>query len=102
MLSDITRAFVISLATVSPLVPRTFAATETEAHKNERMEWFRDARFGMFIHWGLYSIPAGEWNGETKHAEWIRHTAKIPLEEYEKLVPQFNPTNFDASAWARI
>ena len=38
------------------------------------MAWWREARFGMFIHWGLYAIPAGEWNGETNHAEWIRTT----------------------------
>ena len=45
-----------------------------------RMTWWREARFGMFIHWGLYSIPAGEWKGETNHAEWIRTTAQIPNE----------------------
>lgn len=66
------------------------------------MQWWRDARFGMFIHWGLYSIPAGEWKGETKHAEWIRTTAQIPLEEYDKFVPQFNPVNFDATAWVQM
>ena len=37
-----------------------------------RMAWWREARFGMFLHWGLYSIPAEEWKGETNHAEWIR------------------------------
>ena len=67
------------------------------------MDWWREARFGMFIHWGLYSIPAGEWLGGpgkgTGHAEWIRDTAQIPVEEYDKLKEQFNPVKFDADAW---
>jgi alpha-L-fucosidase len=65
------------------------------------MEWWRDARFGMFIHWGLYSIPAGEWNGTyTKTAgEWIMDGLKIPASEYEKFAGQFNPTLFNARDW---
>jgi alpha-L-fucosidase len=66
------------------------------------MQWWRDARFGMFIHWGLYAIPAGEWEGKTNYGEWIRESAHIPLEEYEKFQAQFNPVNFDADAWARM
>ncbi|MBS3943976.1 MAG: alpha-L-fucosidase, partial [Melioribacter sp.] len=49
---------------------------ETKEERDVRMQWWRDARFGLFIHWGLYSIPAGEWNGSTNHAEWIRTTAQ--------------------------
>ena len=67
-----------------------------------RMAWWRDARFGMFIHWGLYAIPAGEWNGETNHAEWIRTTAQIPIKTYDAFLDQFNPVKFDAQAWARM
>lgn len=70
--------------------------------RDERMKWWREARFGLFIHWGLYAIPAGEWQGETKYAEWIRHRAKIPLDEYDKFLGQFNPVKFDADAWARM
>ncbi len=70
--------------------------------RDTRMKWWREARFGMFIHWGLYAIPAGQWNGQTNHAEWIRTTARIPVERYEKLVAQFNPVKFDADAWARM
>jgi alpha-L-fucosidase len=69
---------------------------------DERVEWWRDARFGMFIHWGLYSTLQGEWNGTTGHAEWIRTTAQIPLEEYDKLQAEFNPVNYDADAWCRM
>ncbi len=58
------------------------------------LDWFQDARFGMFIHWGLYSLIG-------KH-EWVMHTDAIPPAEYEKLAPQFNPTRFDAERWVRI
>jgi alpha-L-fucosidase len=66
---------------------------------DERLAWWREARFGMFIHWGLYSVLAGEWMGRTDHAEWIRNTAHIPLEVYDRLVARFNPTLFDPDAW---
>ncbi len=51
---------------------------EITVKEPSKMDWWSEARFGMFIHWGLYSILSGEWNGETKHAEWIRTTAQIP------------------------
>ncbi len=66
-----------------------------------RLDWWREARFGMFIHWGLYSVPAGKWGDSTRHAEWIMTTAQIPVPEYEKFLGQFNPVKFDADAWAR-
>ncbi|HXI21788.1 MAG TPA: alpha-L-fucosidase, partial [Gemmatimonadales bacterium] len=50
------------------------------------MGWWREARFGLFIHWGLYSILGGAWGGRTDYAEWIRNNAHIPLREYDKLV----------------
>ncbi|MBD3341392.1 MAG: alpha-L-fucosidase, partial [Candidatus Lokiarchaeota archaeon] len=77
-------------------------AGENETDKARRMEWWRDARFGMFIHWGLYAVPAGEWQGETDHAEWIRTTAQIPIDVYDQFVDQFNPVKFDADAWVRL
>jgi len=69
--------------------------------QDERMQWWRDARFGMFIHWGLYAIPAGEWNGkEYDHiGEWIMNDAKIPAVEYRQLAAKFNPVKFDARAF---
>ena len=72
--------------------------------KNERMEWWRQARFGMFIHWGLYAVPAGEWKGEKVPGigEWIMERAKIPVSEYEPLAAQFNPVKFDAKEWVQI
>jgi alpha-L-fucosidase len=66
---------------------------------DDRLAWWREARFGLFLHWGLYSILAGEWGGRTDYAEWIRNSAHIPLADYEKLAGRFNPTRFDADRW---
>ena len=73
--------------------------TETPAQKEARMRWFREARFGMFIHWGLYSIPAGRWHGKEVPGigEWIMNRASIPVADYEALAPKFNPTKFSAA-----
>ena len=77
---------------------------ETKAQRDARMQWWRDARFGMFVHWGLYAIPAGNWNGKPVPGigEWIMNSANIPVEEYEKLAGQFNPAKYDPAEWARI
>ncbi len=80
----------------------TSAKRETKRQHDKRMAWWREARFGMFIHWGLYAVPAGEWKGTTNHAEWILTTAQIPVKEYEKFCPQFNPVKFNANEWVRI
>lgn len=70
----------------------------------ERLDWWREARFGMFIHWGIYALPAGQWKGEAipSLGEWIMRNAKIPIEEYEKLAADFNPVKFDADAWVGL
>lgn len=77
--------------------------SETPAQHDARMQWFREARFGMFIHWGLYSQAAGSWDGvpTSGAGEWIMNDKQIPVSQYSKLVPQFNPVKFDARAWVR-
>jgi len=72
--------------------------------QDERMDWWRDARFGMFIHWGLYAVPAGTYQGERVGGigEWIMNNGKIPIEEYEKFAGQFNPIGFRADEWVRL
>jgi alpha-L-fucosidase len=80
-------------------------APPTVPPKDERMAWWRDARFGMFIHFGLYSTPAGTWDGKPVGGvgEWLLQNAKIDPIAYEKsLLPQFNPVKFDPREWARI
>ncbi len=69
---------------------------------NARMEWWRDAGFGMFIHWGPYAVPAGVYKGnEVNHiGEWIMNNAHIPIAEYEEYAKSFNPVNFNAEDWA--
>ena len=77
---------------------RAIQDTETPAQKDARMAWWREARFGMFIHWGLYSIPAGTWDGKQIGGigEWILNNASIPIADYKALAPKFNPTGFSA------
>ena len=78
-------------------------AVETTAQRDKRMAWFREARFGMFIHWGLYAIPGGVWKGKPDGGagEWIQTGMQIPPAEYEPLQKQFNPTKFNARAWVK-
>ena len=75
---------------------------ETAAQRDARIQWFRDAKFGLFIHWGLYAVPAGEWHGKTDSAEWIADKKKIPMSEYEKFRDRFNPAKFDAAEWVSL
>ena len=83
---------------------RSGAQQRPDARSDPRLDWFRNARFGLFIHWGLYAIPAGEWKGERIPGigEWIMLRARIPVAEYEQLARQFNPLEFDADAWAAL
>ncbi len=67
-------------------------------------EWFAEAKFGMFIHWGLYAVTEGEWKGKKVPyiGEWIMHEERIPIAEYSKLAQQFNPVHFNAREWVRL
>ncbi len=92
-------------ATAQPGEPAVAAATDAaarEAH-DARMAWWREARFGVFIHWGLYALPAGKWHARVAPSvgEWIQHTMPIPSHEYQELADEFNPTRYDADAWVR-
>jgi alpha-L-fucosidase len=71
---------------------------ETEAHKQQRMQWWNEARFGMFIHWGIYSVPAGTYDGKqiAGIGEWIMNKGKIPMVVYQKYATEFNPVKFNA------
>ncbi|HSZ58859.1 MAG TPA: alpha-L-fucosidase [Tepidisphaeraceae bacterium] len=69
-----------------------------------RTQWWRDAKYGMFIHWGLYSQLAGHWNGQTTpgYGEWIMNDLHIPLSQYAQVANQFDPTQFNAQQWVQI
>ena len=77
---------------------------ESPTAKARRTEWFKHDKFGLFIHWGLYSIPAGSWQGRRIPgiSEWIMKRTPIPVADYRQLAAQFNPVQFDADAWAQL
>ncbi|MDH7570524.1 MAG: alpha-L-fucosidase [Armatimonadota bacterium] len=77
---------------------------ETEAQRDARMRWWREAKFGLFIHWGVYSVPAGVYKGQPVPGigEWIMHRARIPVAEYKTFAAQFNPVKYDPEAWAEL
>ena len=88
---------VISAICAAEIIPETDAAFE------ERMQWFNDAQFGLFIHYGVYSTLGGEWNGESVggYAEWIQRWGKLTPEEYIPLAVNFNPEKLDAELWVK-
>lgn len=75
---------------------------ESKTEKEERMQWWRDAGFGMFIHWGAYAVPGGVHQGEevSGAGEWIMNNANIPVPDYEPYARTFNPVKFNAREWA--
>ena len=110
--SSITLALAASIETVAQedpwwpadLPPRVATPLdETPTERDARMAWWREARFGMFIHWGLYAIPSGTWKGKrTGGAEWILNAARIHPDDYMPLQQEFNPVEFDATQWAMM
>lgn len=96
-------AFILAL--ILPALGQDPALVNRGPEHDQRMEWWRDARFGLFIHWGLYSLPGGLWKGESArkdYAEWVMHNFQIPFDEYSQLARDFNPTKFDPDAWAKL
>jgi alpha-L-fucosidase len=79
-------------------------AMAQQANSDGRMAWWREARFGMFIHWGVYAQLAGEYDGHTigKAAEWIMNRGKIPVAEYHQVANRFNPVKYDPDAWVKM
>ena len=93
-----------SLLIVSPAVQAEDASAvgSGKSSPTKRMDWWTEADFGMFIHWGVYSKAGGEWNGETHHHEWLQFTAGIPLKEYTEYARTFDPKDFDPDAWVKV
>jgi len=84
-------------------VPLEHGADRIGPRTDEAMQKWREYGLGQFIHWGVYAIPGGHWNGEVYRgaAEWIRSWNRMPRSDYDNLYKQFNPVNFDAKRWAR-
>ena len=99
-----TLAVLCSVLAAATLASAESGPTETPKQRDARMKWWREARFGMFIHWGVYSIPAGIHNGTPVKGigEWIMDKGKIPIPEYETYAKQFNPQKLDTDAWVRL
>lgn len=78
--------------------------SETKEQHDQRMAWWREARFGMFIHWGIYSVHGDVWNGKRykSNSVWLPRTLNISVEDYAKLADKFNPVKFDAEAWVSL
>ncbi len=95
----------IVLACVAPLPFGSFAgeATETKEQRDARMAWWREAKFGLFIHWGVYSVPAGFYQDKPVKGigEWIMNRGKIPMAEYQQFAKQFNPAKYNADDWVK-
>jgi len=94
--SSIFRSFLFTVILVASMIPYCYAQLpkETEQQKSQRLEWWTDARFGMFIHWGLYSLPA-------RH-EWVKTAEKMTNETYQKYFDIFNPDLYSPMEWAKM
>jgi len=89
---------------LTPAQDATQDAAETPAQRDARMAWFREAKFGMFIHWGIYAVPAGTYKDEQIKGigEWIMLRGKIPVAEYRAYANDFNPVKYNPETWAEL
>jgi alpha-L-fucosidase len=97
-------AAITTLTSLAAPMPGDPYANETPAQRDTRMAWWREAKFGMFIHWGVYAVPAGNFDGKPIGGigEWIMLNGKIPVERYRKYAAEFNPVKYDPEAWAAL
>jgi len=95
---------VFSQVTDTVRIPLKYGAERFGKRQDEAMQRFRSNRLGAFIHWGLYAIPGGEWNGKVYPgaAEWLKEWAKVPTKDWMNLMKEWNPKNFNPEAWARM
>jgi len=98
------KRFVTIIVLLAACVIPTLRAEETREERDTRMAWWREAKFGMFIHWGVYAVPAGTWNGKeiAGIGEWIMNRGKIPCADYQAFAKQFNPVKYNPDDWVRI
>jgi alpha-L-fucosidase len=111
IIKKIKNRLLVSSMLLAALVPSVMAAgphdpydAETAAQRDARMQWWREARFGMFIHWGVYSVPAGTYNGTQVRGigEWIMSNGKIPMTNYQAFAKEYNPVKYNPDDWVRL
>jgi len=98
-----TRAVLVLVAVLQCFVS-VCHAEETKESRDARMAWWREARFGMFIHWGVYSVPAGTYDGKRVGGigEWIMCNGKIPMAVYQQYAKEYNPVKYNPDGWVRL
>ena len=103
-LSLATGLALVTLGSMARAMEGDPAANESPAQRDARMAWWREAKFGMFIHWGVYAVPAGFYDGKPVDGigEWIMHRGKIPVARYREFAKDFNPVKYDPAAWAAL
>ncbi len=98
----------LSLAAQAAETRPAIVQSETKEQHDARMHWWREAKFGMFIHWGLFAQAAGEWNGQPpakgrdQRGEWLMEAVRMPVADYAKMAATFNPVKFDADQWVKM
>jgi alpha-L-fucosidase len=90
---------ILTICFFSSISTQTAVAGKKNDTTNSKLAWFQDAKFGMFIHWGVYSKLAGEWNGKSGYSEFVMLNAKIPISQYEQVAKTLNPIDFNAEKW---
>ena len=102
-MNTLTLLLAYTLFSILPLQACAPERSAQQENSEERLQWWSQARFGMFIHWGLYALPAGEWKGHQteEYSEWLMYWEQIPVADYEKLAPSFNPEYFNADEWVK-
>jgi alpha-L-fucosidase len=98
------KKFLSALFALTLLSLTCFAQSAPDTSHENRMQWWRDARFGMFIHWGVYAVPAGTYKGKkiNRIGEWIMNRGKIPVAEYQAFAKEFNPVHYNPDEWVRM
>lgn len=96
--------FVLTVFETQAQITEMWTSKIDEQKEHPDIKWFQDAKFGLFVHWGLYAQHAGEWDGKRYYgiSEWVMNRGKIPVKDYATLAKEFNPSKFDAQEWVKM
>ncbi len=101
-MKKVTILFLSIISVTMSICAQNVETNSGSKQSDPKMQWWREAKFGMFIHWGLYAVPSGKWGDKTTYGEWLMNSAKISRTEYSELAKQFNPIQFNAEEWVKI